>query len=541
MIKDVLIPEKVGTYHIFPKRVVGFDIDKTNVAATKVYLKGNFATVENCINEKLELGNKLTHDEKVVNAIKNIINSIGRYDEIYTAIPSSQVVFKSLKLPFLSHNKIKMVINYEVEPLLPFSLDEAVIDFVITGQNLEEKSSEVMVAAVQKSAVARHVKLFEDAGVSPSKVLVDIFSLYALYKKIPAYAALKEGVALVDIGFSDTKISYIYNGRLAFVRTLPKGIFSLAKNLSQEYEISQSEAVEVIMRFGDQKPDDAKHNAAADKVFANFFSEIKFTFQSFSSQIQDSSEIKKILLLGQGARILGISEFVGKFLDIPCELFTTKSLVDQKIIKIKNSLSIPKSNILSLGIALPSDITDKFNLYRLGVGEAESSLITKQLIIATVMVVIIFLLLFLHSFMQVRKLKNEVKLSQNEAISILQEKLNLSDEDVEGPLEDVVENSEAKVKEQEDIWGAFSKVDRATFLQSLLALYSAIDRKGMGLQAKRIFISAADDKIDFSAKVKGFPELRELEKRLRKSELFKSLDSPQETEFSIKIDLAKKL
>jgi len=539
MIKDVLIPEKLETYYIFPKRVIGFDIDKTNVAATKIYLSGSSTTVERCIDGKLELGNKLTHDEKVVNAIKNIAKLLGRYDEIYTAIPSSQAIFKSLRLPFLSYHKIKMVVNYEVEPLLPFSLDEALIDFIITNQNLEEKSSEIMVAAVQRSVVQEHVKLFQDAGISPSKVLVDIFSLYGLFKKIPAYSNFKEGVVLIDIGFSETKISYLYGGVLSFVRTLPKGVFSFAREFSQKSSISQQEAVEVIMRFGDQKTDDAKHNAAVDTVLASFFSDIRFTLQSFSSQIQDSPEIKKILLLGQGARILGIADFVTKFLDISCELFKTESLVEEKIITVKNALSIPRSNILSLGVALPSDVTDKFNLHSVGVAQKEFMLIRKQLIVALLLIFFVFGMFFIHSFMQVRKLKYEVEASQNEAIAVLREKLNVPEE--EESLEEVIDYSEQKVREQESVWGAFSKRDRATFLQCLLALTDALDRKGMGLDVKRIVISEADNRIEFSARVRNYEDLKSLEKRLRESKLFKSVESPEETEFTIKIDLAKKL
>ena len=53
-----------------------------------------------------------------------------------------------------------MVVNFEVEPLLPFATDDAVIDFIITKQNVAEKSSELLVTAVQKQYITQHLQLF---------------------------------------------------------------------------------------------------------------------------------------------------------------------------------------------------------------------------------------------------------------------------------------------------------------------------------------------------------------------------------------------
>jgi len=538
MIKDVLVPEKVGNYYIFPKRVVGFDIEKTNVTATKVHLKGHSVAIEQFLDEKLEVGNQLTHDQKVVKVIKNIVGSMGKFDEIYTAIPSSQVIFKSLKFPFLSYNKIKMVLRYEVEPLLPFSLEDAVIDFIITKQFPEEKSSEIMVAAVQKIYVEQQVKLFEEAGVSPKKVSVDLLSLYSLYKKIPQYANLKSGVALVDVGFSDTRIAYIHDGRLAFVRTLPKGVFSYAKALSGRYSISQSEAVSQLMRFGLTKEDDAQYKEAIEKVLGAFWSEVAFTLQSFTAQIGDAVDISKILLLGQGSHIKGIDSFVKGFLHIDSQLFQVEGLTDEKNVSIKNSLTVPRSNIISLAIALPSPIMDKFNLYQVGVSKADMSLLNKQLITAIVFVCVIFLLLFLHSFIQIKKLDNEIAQSQKEVISRLKERFNVPKE--EDTVEDVVDFAKREVKKEENVWGVFSGKDRVSFLKYLLVLTDVVDKEALGLQIKSLIISDADKQIVLDAKVKGFPELKKLVKDLRShSQLFSYVQSPDKTEFSMKITLKK--
>ncbi|MFC1842436.1 pilus assembly protein PilM [Candidatus Dependentiae bacterium] len=540
MIKNILVPERLGNYYLFPKRVVGFDIDKTRVTATQIYLSGKNVTIERCIDEGLEAGSELTHDEKVVNAIKKIVNSLDKFDEVYVSLSSAHVIFKSLRLPFDSYNKIKGVINFEVEPLLPFSASEALIDFIITKKIPQDKSSEVMVAAAQRKTVDDHVRLFQEAGVMPSKVVVDLLSLYALYKNIPAYKNLKGGVVLVDIGFDLTRLSYIYNGRIAFVRTLPKGIFNKAKDFAKIYAIPQNEAAEKIMRYGYKKEDDHKYKNAIEKVAVNFWSDIKFTIQSFSSQLQEDVEISKVLVLGQGAKIAGITDFASNYLSVDCQLFRTESLIDKPNVYIKNGLTIASSNIISLAIVFPSEITDKFNLYKVGEGIRDSQLVNKQLIAAAIFVLIILSVLFVNSYLQVGKLKNEAGKSEKEVILQLKKKKFKFSEDGES-LADFVGSAESHVKKLEEQFSFVGK-DRFSYLRYLLALQDAIDKEKTGIKIESITISPADNSITLKAEVRGYDDLVRLRADLMaQKKLFSHVSTPQEQKFEMKIDLAKKV
>src|SRR5205085_12614269 len=133
LIKNIFLPEKIGTNYIFAKRIVAVSIGKTTITATKTYIKGHDITIETIIEEIIETGNAEESDaERITKTLKIVFGKIGSYDELCVIVPSSLVVFKELKLPFLSRERISMVIGFEIEPLLPFSLKEAVIDFIIT-------------------------------------------------------------------------------------------------------------------------------------------------------------------------------------------------------------------------------------------------------------------------------------------------------------------------------------------------------------------------------------------------------------------------
>ena len=63
-------------------------------------------------------------------------------DIITSCLPSSQAIFKELRVPFIGRGTIKKIIGYEVEPLLPFPLQEALEQ---AGISMEQN-----VSAVQK-------------------------------------------------------------------------------------------------------------------------------------------------------------------------------------------------------------------------------------------------------------------------------------------------------------------------------------------------------------------------------------------------------
>ena len=144
MIREIFLPQELQGYYIFPKRIIGFTVSKTYICATQIYFTGNTTSIEKYIEKQLEPGSSTDYKERAIKAIQSILESLDSYDAIYSSLSSSLCIFKELKLPFLSHEKIGMVINFEVEPLLPFSVNDAVIDFIITKKNLEDKSSEVL-------------------------------------------------------------------------------------------------------------------------------------------------------------------------------------------------------------------------------------------------------------------------------------------------------------------------------------------------------------------------------------------------------------
>lgn len=527
MIKNIFIPEKIGNYYLFAQRIIGFDIGKTHISATQVFINGRVSTIEKVMHIPLPSGSG-DYEEKVSQGIKEILAGMDRYDAIYSALSSSVVVFKELTLPFTTREKIELVISYEVESLLPFTLDQAVVDFIITKTT--ETHSDVLVAAVQKQHIAEHISLFEAAGVEVSKIVVDLFSLYGLMQLIEHYSSFSGAQVVLNLGFSATRLAYIRDGQLKFIRTIPQGISTIIKNMSNQLSIPASEIHETIMRLGFETVEDNAFEQQASRAFSEYLNTVQFTLQSFQERAE-SSHVRRIVLLGGGAEIKNIAPFIEKKLSIPTELFSLQTL-DSEHIRYKYKMAIPFNSIISMSVALPTKINENFNLRKNEFSLIDENLFTKQVVVATTLIVCIFLLFIGNSFLQIRKLNKTIEQGEKEAISLVSNTLNVSSKN----LNSLVSDAQTSVLDQDRIWFSFSQQTRSSFLASLQKLTTAIDKDSIGLKLKKLRFT--HDAIRLQGEVKDIPALVILEDELKEANLG-TFSAAQEPKFDITITLKK--
>ena len=537
MIKNILLPEKIGSHYLFSKRIVGIDIGKTDISATVVRASGSSLTIEQTIEMGLETSNATDYTERTVATLKQIMSQVGKVQEVRTALPSSVVVFKELKLPFTTHEKIKLIINFEVEPLLPFSLQDAVIDFIITKQNSEDQSAQVLVAAVQKQHVIKHLELLALAGITPDVVTVDLFSLYALYQAIPEYEQSHATIALIDLGLSATRITYIDNGQLRLIRTLSKGMIHLAKSVGDALGITVGQAMDHIMRFGISTTDWPEYGHAMTTSCTAFWEDIRFTLTSFTLHGSPEHAIKKLVLLGPGAQLKGLCPFVSELITIPCEIFEPQKINTIPHVHIKNKQVLPQSCIMSTAIALPLPLTELFNLRKGELAASNRALLYTQCITMLVLILLLLGTLVTYSYLQTSRLEKEIASSEEQAVEVLREKFKNSIPEDTNELEEALQKAQEELTREEKTWFAFSSQSPALFLKYLLELTSRVDKESLELALEKITIT--DGVMTLKGRVKDFPALTTLVRELEQSKLFRLPEPQRDIKFdALKIILA---
>ncbi len=517
MIKNMFLPERVRGYYLFSVRIIGFDIGKTSVKATLILCKGRETIVEKCFEAPIQSSSPADYSERASAAIKIILDQIPHYDRIVSSLSSAQAIFKELKLPFIGTETIKKVIAYEVEPLLPFALSDAVIDCMVTKEIPEENSSIVLVAAVQNQYIASHLALFEAAGVQPDQVVIDLFALYGLYSMIPAYAQQKGGIVLLETETQSTRMAYIYDGQLRFIRTLSKGLLDQARLVATDLNISESEALEHIVRFGLETDHDQNYANATKKAFSSFFNDILFTLQSFVSQAKPAQSIHKIIIFGAAAAIKGLPELITDLSHIKTELFSVNSLIHNGF-GISAKSTIPQANMVSFATALPQSKIEKFDLRQKEFALSRGKSFMKEFVLACGLLALILGGLLFNTIWQTRRLKKEAYQSEQEIVETLKENIKNIPESAD-TLDEALSAAQNRVKQEEQTWSSFSSSARTKFLQYLLELTDKINKDALGLDVEKLTITP--DLITLKGQVPDYPQLRALEASLRESKILK--------------------
>ncbi len=98
MIRSLFIPDVIGSYYVFPQRILGIEITKNALYATVVKAQGKKRLIENYYEERLGEGN---FNELAKTALQELLKKTENIDTIRLTISSSNVVFKELSLHLL--------------------------------------------------------------------------------------------------------------------------------------------------------------------------------------------------------------------------------------------------------------------------------------------------------------------------------------------------------------------------------------------------------------------------------------------------------
>lgn len=527
MIKDIFLPEKIKSYQLFPKRIIGFDIGRTSIHATIISNQGFQHTIEDFIETPIEPNAMISYEERVSHALQKMKQLLGSYDAIFTALPSSNIIFKELSLPFLGLSKIKMVVPFEVESMLPFAIDTAIIDTIITQENKAEQKTDVLVAAVKKEYVAQHLKMFDEAGFNVDKITVDMFELYGLYKSIASYNTYTGLVSLIDIGAYTSRLAIVINGQLKYIRAINKGVLTTAKRLQELTHLDNQENADHFLRFGTEGSDDAEYNQAAIEATKELVNDLYFSIDSYTKKLSGGYKLQHIILTGLGSEVPGMSNLIEHTFKCDTEILYAKKIIHNGHITSKLT-TFPNSFLVSLATALSSPITQDFNLQQIQINEKNETILYNQILAALILLGLIFGSFTIFSIIKISKLKTTFHTSQAEAIKKLKEAFP----DIkQNTLQSAKDNAAQKLKAAQGKWAPLFYKNRSSFLKYLYELSRHINKKDTGLDISSIDID--QNEIRIAGTVKNIEAVKKLEEQL-KSELFTLEDQLQVADFKTK-------
>jgi hypothetical protein len=202
---------------IMNRKIVGLDIRPDAVAA--VVLRGGLRerTVETAATVPLLPG---ANGDGLRTALDQLRERIDLNDALcVTAFPPGNISYRNLTVPFSNPRKIGQILPFEIEPTLPYPVDDLVLDFHPVGGS-GESGTDIFALAVEKNRLAEYLATLKSAGVDPYRVTAGGYSA-ALCAKAAGEEADGAPVLVLDVGVEAATLFLVIGEDVRLARALP--------------------------------------------------------------------------------------------------------------------------------------------------------------------------------------------------------------------------------------------------------------------------------------------------------------------------------
>lgn len=199
------------------RKIVGLDIGSHSIKV--VSARERLGKVE-----LLQFYERPVNGEGIEELLKSIFQEGGLHpDVVVSSVPGSAVSVHYLKIPFSDEAKIGQVVPYEVEGIIPFPLEEMVIDqFILSKSNGTgpNNGSAVCVALIRKETLKNHIDTLKGAYIEPKIIEIESLALYHAFRE---WYKTEDTVALLDIGADRSNLCIVSKGKPVYLRTFNRG------------------------------------------------------------------------------------------------------------------------------------------------------------------------------------------------------------------------------------------------------------------------------------------------------------------------------
>lgn len=261
--------------------------------------------------------NKGIMDEDYISKVLTDFLSIRKIKSknVSLGIKGHDIIIRHLQMPVMSDKQLKQAVKYELQQYLTMDLS----DYSVGSKKLSEiicngkRTMDVLLVAAPMKKINDYLNLITKVGLRVK--LIDIFanSITAFFKSDEK--AIKDSLALLDIGFSSSSIILIEGSKLFFQKEINIGSKHILESLDDKFSLCK----------------EAVLNTLAEEILR---------ILDFYTSHHPSKKINCLYLYGGGSNILNIVDSIRNLINIETKLFDESLLGN--IINIDSGL---KKNI----------------------------------------------------------------------------------------------------------------------------------------------------------------------------------------------------
>jgi Tfp pilus assembly PilM family ATPase len=493
-LRKLLFPTVIADHRIFAEHFLGIHIGESFVRATLIKNTGYKKIIERVIDIDF-LGEMILDVEGhvaeafLIDALTKIYKQVGTVDKIIISLPANLFVFKDLEMPFSQDEKIRMVLGYEAEPLLPFPAESCVLDF-IKLQTATTASCKIMVCAIQKNILNSIKSAVEKTKIKPDNITVDLVSLYDLCNQVEPQ--IENNYSIISISENWTKVGLVDKGLLRFVKNIPTGTRTIIEEISKLDNILPEQAKKILENDLELLAENEVVYKQVQKIILGLAKKVQFAIQSFNSKAENPAGIEKIIVFEEKTPLPSFFKICGQQMNVSCQPFSVDKMLAQG--KILNRASYRASSIYYNAIALSSSVVssqlEKFDLGRSIVSKSQQELIQQQVCATLVIACLIFSYIFVSASFknsQIRGTSSEIEqfIREKTTGSLLPNEVRLPRK---ASAKQLLDEATTYVENLKNSWQAHGNDDLKP-LEVMLDLTRLMDRTKIDIRVSKLKLS----------------------------------------------------
>ena len=295
---------------------VGLDVDRTAIRAVRLRRTLTGRETVDFLCQEIPLADQQMSEARHAELLKQFVR-MHRLSgsRLITALPCSDLMIRTLTLPFHETRKLMQVIPSEVESMIPLPLEDVAVDYELLTQRKPDKNtprgsaSQVLVAAAQRSTLLQHVQHLADAGIEPDAVRVDALALFSMVRRMSRRQAEPvKNVAIVDLGAMSTTLCLSYEGDPWVLRSIRYGTHHLHK-LNQG--VAQGEALAEPTAALQKRSLTAEH---MEPAFSILLRELRSTLHAYEASTRH--RLTHVWFSGEGAESSELITLLARCLEL---------------------------------------------------------------------------------------------------------------------------------------------------------------------------------------------------------------------------------
>lgn len=330
---------------MFSSQTIGIDIGALNTVIVVGTWNGKTVQIKKSVKvptppECVRDGH-ITQPDKMVAYIRQVFKDhhIEKGKVIFST-ENIEVIQREIVLPKVSDKELASMIPFEVESHFPIKTEDYCLEHQILEEFTEDgiKKIRVLVAAMPRDIVENYLFLSEELGLKPTGLKLQGGCITRLFTKSKSVNEITfdpfATLAMIDLGHSKMRVSFVSMGRLVFSRTVAFKTKDLTEMIATALGISAEKAEQLksqcsLIKHGGEPLDPvgkSLREVMQDKA-DEWIQELQPIFRYYLS-LNETNKIDQIILYGGYSVIPGIAEHFQEVFNRPALAVKSLSVLE---------------------------------------------------------------------------------------------------------------------------------------------------------------------------------------------------------------------